>query len=78
MVLQEGIFCSAKTGLPHAAAQRPTRKTGALTQQAKPLRLRDWLSGQTSLKSIRLRLSQDGDALNAEGAWVLELHPGTS
>lgn len=64
------------------AGQRPDsstpRKTGALTQQAKQPQLWDWLSGQTSLKSLRLLPSQDGDALNVEGAWVLELHPGTS
>lgn len=59
-------------------AQRRAREAAALPQQAQQPPFRDRLSGQTSLKSARLRPLQDGVALSTEGAWVLELHPGTS
>lgn len=62
----------------HAPAQRRAREAAALPQQAQQPPFRDRLSGQTSLKSARLRPLQDGVALSTEGAWVLELHPGTS
>lgn len=70
--------CSANTRLPLAAAKRTAPKAWAHAQQEKAVRIWDWLSKPMSLKPRRLRPSQDGAALNTEGAWVLELHPGTS
>lgn len=67
--------CSTKTGAPQAPAQRPAPRAETHARQAKALRIWDFLSEQMSR---RLRPSQDGAALNAEGAWVLEPHPGTS
>lgn len=57
--------CSTKTGAPQAPAQRPAPRAETHARQAKALRIWDFLSEQMSR---RLRPSQDGAALNAEGA----------
>lgn len=69
-----GRTCSANTGnvpneLDQPASTLKASACAVSTTRARP---------STSFRARRLRPSQDGAVLRAEGAWVLELHPGTS